>query len=170
MDDGAGDTRKQFPFVPGQRLQRSEAHYLLGGNPRAGIANCADQPFVLLFSDPGLGEPFGYHVHEGLRRDGVYQFSGEGKRGDQEWVRGNFALVEAAKRNKSLHLFLPEARHQIYVGQFALTKRGWMSAVAPDVTGKPRFIFVFELLLAPPQDLNTAYFDRLGITLLMRDA
>ena len=170
MGDGAGDGRQAFPFLPGQRIQRSEAHYLLGGNPRAGIANCADQPYVLLFSDPGLGEPFGYHVHEGLRPDGVYQFSGEGKRGDQEWVRGNFALVEAAKRNKSLHLFLPEARHQVYVGEFRLTDRGWMSAVAPDITGKPRFIFVFELVHAQATALNTDYFEGLGIALPTRDA
>jgi len=170
MIDRAVDDRVVFPFVPGQRLQRSEAHYLLGGNPRAGIANCAEQPYVLLFSDPGLGEPFGYHVHEGLRPDGVYQFSGEGKRGDQEWVRGNFALVEAAKRNKTLHLFLPEERHQVYVGKFALTERGWMSAVAPDVTGKPRFIFVFELVPSPRAELNSDFFERLGVTLRIRDA
>ncbi len=170
MRDGAAVSRQAFPFVPGQRLQRSEAHYLLGGNSRAGIANCAEQPYVLLFSDPGLGEPFGYHVHEGLRHDGVYQFSGEGTRGDQEWVRGNFALVEAAKRNKSLHLFLPEARHQVYVGEFALTERGWMSAVAPDITGKPRFIFVFELVQAQSAELNTEYFESLGITLRVRES
>lgn len=156
--------------MTGQRLQRSEAHYLLGGNPRAGIANCADQPFVLLFSDPGLGEPFGYHVHEGLRADGVYQFSGEGKRGDQEWVRGNFALAEAAKRNKSLHLFLPEERHQVYVGEFTLSKSRWVSAVAPDITGKPRFIFVFELVRADAGVLTAAYFAKLGVDLHIRSA
>jgi hypothetical protein len=160
--------RFPFPFMLGQRLQRSEAHYLLGGNPRAGIANCADQPFVLLFSDPGLGEPFGYHVHEGLRADGIYQFSGEGKRGDQEWVRGNFALAEAAKRNKSLHLFLPEERHQVYVGEFVLSKRRWISAVAPDITDKPRFIFVFELVLAGGCDLTEAYFASLDVDLQLR--
>jgi hypothetical protein len=157
-----------FPFALGQRLQRSEAHFLLGGNPRAGIANCADEPFVLLFSDPGLGEPFGYHVHEGLRPDGVYQFSGEGKRGPQQWVRGNFALGEAANRQKSLHLFLPENRHQVYVGEFRLTEQGWHTAVAPDISGHARFIFIFELVLAHSGALNPEYFDRLGLTISER--
>ena len=159
-----------FPFTAGQRIQRSEAHYLLGGNPRAGIANCADQPFVLLFSDPGLGKPFGYHVHEGLRADGVYQFSGEGKRGPQQWVRGNFALAEAATRNKSLHLFLPEARHQVYVGEFLLSEQGWIGAIAPDMTGNPRRIFVFELVLPGAVALDGNYFERLGLDLPVHPA
>jgi hypothetical protein len=143
-------------------------HDALGGNRRAGIANCAEHPFVLLFSDPGLGEPFGYHVHEGLRSDGVYQFSGEGKRGPQTWVRGNFALGEAAKRSKSLHLFLPEARHQVYVGEFTLTERGWFNATAPDVGGYSRSIFVFELVLPHSGALDPGYFERLGVDVAVR--
>lgn len=170
MAPGEQWQRAPFPFVPGQRLQRSEAHYLLGGNPRAGIANCADQPYVLLFSDPGLGEPFGYHVHEGLRPDGVYQFSGEGKRGPQEWVRGNFALAEAATRNKTLHLFLPEVRHQVYAGEFTLSERRWIGALAPDISGNLRRIFVFELVLPNGANLDASYFENLGVTLPVRPA
>jgi hypothetical protein len=166
---GSGVTEPApFPFVPGSRIHRSEVHHLLGGNPRAGIANCADQPFVLLFSDPGLGEPFGYHVHEGLRPDGVYQFSGEGKRGPQQWVRGNFALAEAANRGKTLHLFLPEERHQVYVGEFTLSERGWINAIAPDIGGSDRSIFVFELVLPGLPAVTPAYFERLGLDVSLR--
>jgi len=136
-----------FPFNPGDRISRFHIHSLLGGSFRGGIAPCSKSPNVLLFSDPERGRPFGYDVYEGLRPDGYYNFTGEGKSADQEPIRGNKAILEHKKTNRSLKLFVPEEDLQVYVGEVQLAKPEYFLLPAPDKHNFERQVFVFNLQL-----------------------
>ena len=143
-----------FPFVPGDRVSRFHVHSLLGGSFRGGIAPCSRSDNVLLFSDPERGKPFGYDVYEGLRKDGYYNFTGEGKSADQEPIRGNRAVLEHTKQKRALRLFVPEGDLQVYVGEVSLGNPEYFLLPAPDKHDFERQVFVFNLVL--PQHSSSA--------------
>ena len=76
-------------FIQGQIYRRSHLHDQYGGQRQGGISTPADQPFIFLFSSEA-GEQFGYS--DGWDEDGVFLYTGEGQRGDMEFVRGNLAI------------------------------------------------------------------------------
>ena len=56
---------------------------------------------MLFTSD--TGEQYGYR--DGWAEDGVYLYTGEGQRGNMEFVRGNLAIHEHAQNGKHQHLY-----------------------------------------------------------------
>lgn len=136
-----------FPFEPGERISRFHIHSILGGSFRGGIAPCSKTANVLLFSDPERGKPFGYDIHEGLRPDGNYNFTGEGKSADQKPVRGNKAVLEHIQQKRALRLFVPEGDLQVYVGEVSLGEPEYFLLPAPDKHDFERQVFVFNLVL-----------------------
>ncbi len=136
-----------FPIEPGEVLSRFLIHQLLGGSFRGGIAPCSRSDNVLLFSDPERGRPFGYDVYEGLREDGFYNFTGEGKSADQEPIRGNKAILEHKSQGRKLRLFVPKEDLQLYVGQVELATPQYFLLPAPDKHDFERQVFVFNLRL-----------------------
>ena len=120
---------------------RSELHAEFGGNPRAGICPTRSG-VVLVFSDPVSGAPFGYDSHDYLR-DGIYHYTGEGRVGDQQLVRGNRALLERAP----LLLFSRvDQKTWRFVGEVALGLPPYEMATAPDQTGNLRQVLVFRFI------------------------
>ena len=83
-------SQKQFPFKKGESIKRTEVHKQLAGSGQGGI-NPTRHGDVLLFSDPKVGEEFGYH--DGWDGDS-YLYSGEGQEGDMEFIKGNKAIRE----------------------------------------------------------------------------
>ena len=65
------------------------------------------------------GGSFVYHDHWTL--EGDYIYSGEGKTGDQQLIKGNKAIVDAETNGKSIYLFVKLSPQEYYFqGKFAL--------------------------------------------------
>jgi hypothetical protein len=118
---------------------RSELHAQLGGNPRAGICP-TKSGMVLIFSDPASGAPFGYDSHDYLA-DGIYHYTGEGRVGDQIFIRGNKAIME---RKKLLLFARVDQKTWRYVGEVRLAKPAFLMEKAPDQNGHEREVIVFR--------------------------
>lgn len=127
-------------LVVGESYLRSELHSNFGGNPRAGI--CPTQSVVLIFSDPPSGTRFGYDQHDYVS-GGIYSYTGEGRRGDQQLVRGNKALLSG----KPLLLFSRiDAKSWVFVGEVGLADPEFEIEKAPDQSGVPRNVLVFRFV------------------------
>lgn len=123
----------------GSYLLRSEIHARYGGNPRAGICPTKSGA-VLIFSDPVSGAPFGYDSHDYLL-EGIYHYTGEGRSGNQQFVRGNKALLE----NSPLLLFSRVDQYSWrFVGEVSLAEPKFLLARAKDQSGKDRDVIVFR--------------------------
>ena len=99
----------------------------------------------MLFSDPASGELHGYF--DGWKTDGCFHYTGEGKRGDQEMVRGNRAILQAKQDGRALRVFKGTGGRVEYQGQFTLdTRQRWYLSDAPETGGGPiRSVIVFRL-------------------------
>jgi 5-methylcytosine-specific restriction protein A len=101
------------------------------------------------------GEQYGYK--DGWTANGVFQYTGEGQRGDMELVRGNRAILQHAKASKDLHLFEQLTGGTVkYVGQMICT--GYQQRTGPDVDGKQRKVIVFELVPVEAMELPPGAF------------
>lgn len=118
---------------------RADIHAQFGGNPRAGICPTKSGP-VLIFSDPASGTPFGYDQYDYLE-NGIYNYTGEGRGGDQVFLRGNKAIIE----NRPLLLFSRVDRKSWrFIGEVALADPAFSFAIAPDQAGNSRQVIVFR--------------------------
>lgn len=127
-------------LVVGESYLRSELHSSFGGNPRAGI--CPTPTVVLVFSDPPSGTKFGYDEHDYVS-GGIYRYTGEGRSGDQQLVRGNKALLSG----KPLLLFSRiDAKSWVYVGEIGLSDPAFEVEKAQDQNGFVRNVLVFRFV------------------------
>lgn len=125
----------------GHSYLRADLHAAFGGNPRAGICPTAAGP-VLVFSDPPSGTKFGYDQHDEVV-DGVYRYTGEGRTGDQQLIRGNKALLSG----KPLLMFArADQKSWVFVGEVGLTDPPYELADAPDQLGFERRVLVFRFI------------------------
>lgn len=118
---------------------RSELHAQLGGNPRAGICPTKSGA-ILIFSDPASGAPYGYDSHDYLA-DGIYHYTGEGRVGDQLFIRGNKAIME---RKKLLLFARVDQKTWRFVGEVGLAEPPFLMAKTPDQSGHEREVIVFR--------------------------
>lgn len=129
----------------GTELKRREIHLRYGGSWQGGISPSGQTPYVMLFTDPSRGHQHGYF--DGWGADGCYHYCGEGQHGDQEMTRGNLAILDHIKKERSLHLFRSTARGVVaHLGEFRLDpKRPWYTTDAPDTDGEIRSVIMFRL-------------------------
>lgn len=119
---------------------RAELHAKFGGNSRAGICPTKSGP-VLIFSDPASGSPFGYDAHDYLK-DGIYHYTGEGRVGNQQLLRGNRALLD---KDRELLLFArQDPKTWRFVGEVKLATPAYLEARAKDQNGMQRTVLVFR--------------------------
>lgn len=124
---------------PGSIHLKSELHARFGGNPRAGICPTKSGA-VLIFSDPQSGAPFGYDTHDYLDQ-GVYHYTGEGRVGDQQLVRGNKALLE---KTPLLLFSRIDQQSWRFIGEVGLAEPAFLKATALDQLGNQRSVLVFR--------------------------
>jgi 5-methylcytosine-specific restriction protein A len=82
--------------------RRSEIHDPYGGPWQGGISTPKDRSFIFLFAGES-GEQYGYR--DGWDDNGVFLYTGEGQRGDMDFVKGNLAIRDHAVNGNDLHLF-----------------------------------------------------------------
>ncbi|UXN24521.1 YDG/SRA domain-containing protein [Curtobacterium flaccumfaciens] len=103
----------------GTSIGRRELHNRLGGGSwQDGITRVASTDEMLVFTNDGGGE-HGYEVHEGLRSDEVFRYTGQGQSGDQKLTRNNKALADSEELGRSIRVFRGQGT-VTYVGSFAL--------------------------------------------------
>lgn len=129
-----------FDLVPGQILRRVEVHKRFGGQPQNGISTPKDKPVILLFAG-NQGEKYGYK--DGWQGD-VFLYTGEGRIGDMQFVRGNKALRDHIENGKDLLLFKYVDSGKVqFIGQMVCI--GYEIIQAPDMTGRMRKAIRFRL-------------------------
>lgn len=135
----------EWTISPGQPIRRTKLHRKFGGQRQSGISPSRTTPNVFIFSDPDSGEQHGYY--DGWKRDGHFHYTGEGQRGHQQMVRGNRAILEAARAGRALRVFDGAGGDLEYQGRFVLAaKRPWYRARAHATgRGKTRSVIVFRL-------------------------
>lgn len=127
-------------FDVGQIYKRTEIHNEYGGQRQGGISTPAKLPYIFLFTG-GSGTLYGY---KDKWQGKVFQYTGEGQRGNMEFVAGNRAIKDSVKNGEELHLFVIKEKGYVeYAGQF--TYKGYHIENGLDVEKKLRELIIFEL-------------------------
>ncbi|MFD5537216.1 hypothetical protein ACFWIJ_04995 [Streptomyces sp. NPDC127079] len=143
-------------FPPGAILTRAQIHPVLGGSGYAGICPAVEKKNVLLFSDSKIGERYGYRdgwLAEDDEIGPIFTYTGAGKQGDQTLSGGNAAILDHAKKGRTLHLFIAvgkipgtDTRTHRYIGRFKVDERNpFEIREARDELGDDRNVIVFRL-------------------------
>lgn len=129
-------------FSVGETQRRRDIHAQYGGQQQGGISTPNNYKIILLFTGDS-GHQYGYR--DGWSEEhGVFLYTGEGQRGDMEFVRGNKAIRDHMADGRDLHLFSDLGKGQVkYEGQMVYT--GFKYRFTRDVDGKSRRAIVFEL-------------------------
>jgi 5-methylcytosine-specific restriction protein A len=139
-----------LPFEPGRLYHRArDIHQLYGGQERGGISTPDEVPFIFLFTGES-GSRYGYE--DKWLDDGSFEFTGEGRAGPMEFVRGNRAIRDQGLNGKDLLLFQTVTRKGFYryVGCFGCC--GYDLRPGVDEQGNPRQIIVFKLARTDGED------------------
>ncbi|THV31314.1 hypothetical protein [Glycomyces paridis] len=139
---------------PGDKRTRTEIRKVWGGSPQGGIAPSRESASVLIYSDPGRGEQFGYHDGWLTDPDGrlVFEYTGHGQDGPQKMWIGNKAIRDHALQSRTLRVFAASGaanrkpQEFEYLGEFELdAAEPFYKREAPDEHGELRMVFVFRL-------------------------
>jgi len=137
---------REWALQPGDTVKRRQVHAAYGGQMQQGISTPAGSRNILVFTDPVKGKRYGYDRYEGLREDGSYAYTGEGRRGNQQFTRGNHALSEATAQGKIIRLFRTQGVMATYVGAFETGDPAFEWQTIPDEDHNPRQGIIFNLL------------------------
>lgn len=140
-----------IPFLIGQLYnRRADIHAVYGGQQQGGIVTPQGSPFIFLFTGEA-GEQHGYS--DGWRDDGVFAYTGEGQRGNMEFVRGNRAIRDHVADGKDLMLFEATSTRSSYRYRGCFECVGWENGIGPDTNRNLRSTIVF--LLVPVETVET---------------
>lgn len=135
-------------------VTRQQLNQTYGGGIQGGMLTPAGGRLMFAFSDPQAGAQYGYDW-DGWA-DGSLQtffYTGEGRVGDQEFVRRNKLLRDSRDDGREVHLFVAEGRvpgsqtrlHR-YLGRFTVDPlEPWRREDAPDENRDLRSVLVFRL-------------------------
>jgi 5-methylcytosine-specific restriction enzyme A len=138
--------RRLIPFERGKLYHRQrDIHQLFGGQEQGGICTPEGVPFVFLFTGQSGGQ---YGYEDTWCEDGTFSYTGEGRRGNMQFVRGNKAVREHLADGRDLLLFeqQPVKGMYRYLGCFACS--GWDYRTAVDTDGVNRQAIAFRLVPA----------------------
>jgi hypothetical protein len=130
-------------LTPGDRMTRREVHGRFGGREQGGISPSRRAAVVMFFTDPQTGHKHGYY--DGWDDDGLYEYVGEGQRGDQRFVQGNKSILRHRDEGRTLEGFLASGSMATYLGEWELVDTFPRDA---HETGNPdshRQVIVFRL-------------------------
>jgi 5-methylcytosine-specific restriction protein A len=134
-------------LIIGEEYRRTDVHDALGGQRQGGISTPSGSQEILIFTGD-TGEQYGYT--DGVQPDGVFWYTGEGQRGDMQWIRGNLAIREAETDGKKIHLFTRTKDAFVrYDGPASCIDHH--EGIGPDKSGELRKIIVFHLALDTEQ-------------------
>ena|ERR1700688_914833 len=140
---GPAEVHGEIPFEMGKLYNRlQDIHEVYDGQRQGGISTPDATPYVFLFTGE-TGEQYGYS--DGWRSDGLFAYTGEGQRGDMEFVRGNRAIRDHLANGRDLLLFEATKNKGQYRFRGCFACAGWELRPAPDRDGVERHAIVFHL-------------------------
>jgi hypothetical protein len=128
---------------PGDRLARREVHARYGGRQQGGISPSRLAPAVMFFTDPDTGHKHGYY--DGVDDDGLFEYVGEGQKGDQQFTQGNRAIRDHAAEGRTLEGFRSTGTSATYLGEFELVDTFFRDAHETGDVSTMRQVIVFRL-------------------------
>lgn len=130
-------------LAPGETLLRRELHARFGGRQQGGVSPSREAPVVMFFTDPVTGHQHGYY--DGWDDDGLFNYVGEGQRGDQQFVQGNKAILRHREEDRTLEGFLARGPQVTYLGEFELVDSYFRDAHETGDSATLRQVIVFRL-------------------------
>jgi hypothetical protein len=128
---------------PGEILLRREVHTRFGGRQQGGISPSRESPVVMFFTDPIVGHQHGYY--DGWDADGLFNYVGEGQKGDQRLVQGNKSILRHHEDGRALEGFLARGTEVTYLGEFELVDTYQRDAHETGDENTLRQVIVFRL-------------------------
>ena len=130
-------------LVPGRTYFRKNLLGLYGGQLQGGIWTPQEFPVVFLFSGDN-GALYGYK--DGLTPEDVFEYTGEGQKGDMTFRAGNKAIRDHRANGKDLMLFtdLGKGKGARFEGLYECAS--WRLEEGIDKERDPRKIIVFDLV------------------------
>ncbi len=124
--------------------RQRDIHQRFGGQERGGICTPDGIPFIFAFTGES-GAQYGYL--DKWTDDGSFEYVGEGRTGDMQFVRGNKAIRAHAATGKDILLFEAQKKQKglyRYLGCFGCS--GYETRAGQDIENNPRKILVFKLV------------------------
>lgn len=143
--------KREWSLEIGDTVRRQELHRQYGGGQQGGISTSSQTPDIFVFTNPSRGAQYGYDLFEGLQADGSFAYTGEGRQGDQEFTRGNKALLNSADEARVIRVFNAAPPYATYVGAFTTGNPVCTVQIIPGQDGNPRRAIIFNLV---PLDAN----------------
>lgn len=137
---------REWALEVGDTVRRRQLHRQYGGGQQGGISTSSSTPDIFIFTNPARGSRYGYDLHEGLQPDGSFAYTGEGQSGDQEFTRGNKALLNAADEGRTIRVFNAQPPYATYVGAFTTGEPLCAFHQIPGADGNLRRAIVFNLV------------------------
>lgn len=150
LDSGRG-SKPDWSLEIGDTIRRRLLHRQYGGGQQGGISTSSQTSDIFIFTNPSRGARYGYDLLEGLQPDGSFAYTGEGQAGDQEFTRGNKALLNAADEGRVIRLFNASPPYATYAGAFTTGDPVCSIHVIPGEDGEARRAIIFNLV---PLDAN----------------
>jgi 5-methylcytosine-specific restriction protein A len=124
--------------------RRRDIHAVYGGQQQGGIATPPGAPYIFIFTGEA-GTQHGYS--DGYEDNGVFIYTGEGQRGDMQFIRGNRAIRDHTENGKTLLLFASTKTKGIYRYKGAFLCAGYDDTqYGPDTDGHNRKLIRFQLV------------------------
>jgi 5-methylcytosine-specific restriction protein A len=92
-------------FIPDLLYKRRAIHEEFGGNWQSGICPSTKLPIIFIFSGAS-GKQHGYK--DEWQNEDIFEYTGEGQKGDMQFTRGNLALRDHLANGKRVFLFEAE--------------------------------------------------------------
>mgnify|MGYP001590552218 CR=1 FL=1 len=128
------------PFKVGELYKRTDLHEKYDGQRQGGISTPSKYPFIFLFTG-GKGERYGY---KDKWRGNIFFYTGEGQKGNMEFVAGNRAIRDSVTSAEEIHLFeYKRIGYVEYLGQMEYV--GHRVEQGSDVDRHLRELIIFEL-------------------------
>lgn len=150
-------------FEIGQQVARRDVQDRFGGRRQGGISPSRVAPVVMFFTDPVTGHRHGYY--DGWDSEGLFNYVGEGQKGDQRLAQGNKSVLEHASDGRSLEGFKADGPLVTYLGEFTLVDYYWSEA---EESGDPtvlRQVVVFRLKPNDPDGTRKVALPEVPITI-----
>lgn len=97
----------------------------------------------MFFTDPATGHRHGYY--DGWDDDGLFNYVGEGQKGDQRFVQGNKSILNHVAEGRTLEGFLATGSVVTYLGGFVLVDTYMRDAHETNDESTIRQVIVFRL-------------------------
>jgi len=132
-------------FEIGKKYNRQQdLHDKYGGNRQSGIAPCANNPYVFLFTSP-RGEEYGYE--DTWENESIFRYSSEGQYGDMELERGNLAIKNHKNDGRDLFLFNKvKSGEYEFIGKFEYISHEMKLGVDFDKVNRRTIVFKLHLV------------------------